>query len=54
MLRPQSVNVSGVTLGEPIAPRPGGYRFAVLRDGKIVGVVGVNAYRGEVWYDAWD
>lgn len=49
-----TTNVSGVTLGDSIAPRPGGYRFAVVRDGKVVGVVGVNAYSGEVWYDAWE
>jgi hypothetical protein len=47
-------NVRGVTLGDPITPRPGGYRFTILRDGKIVGIIRVNASSGEVWYDAWD
>jgi hypothetical protein len=32
--------------------RSGGYRFAVLRDGQITGVSGVNAYSGKVRFKA--
>jgi hypothetical protein len=48
-----TTNGRGVTLGDPITPRPGGYRFAVLRNGKIVGIIRVNASSGEVWHDVW-
>jgi hypothetical protein len=44
--------LSGATLGDPIASLPVGYRFAVLRDGEIIGVIDVSTYSG-VWYDAW-
>jgi hypothetical protein len=49
-----TTNASGVTLGDPITTPHGGYRFTILRDGQIVGVMRVNSSSGAVWYDAWE
>ena len=32
---------------------PGYYTVDVMRDGKVVGMLSVNAYTGQVWYHAW-
>jgi hypothetical protein len=32
---------------------PGYYTLDVTRDGKVVGMLSVNAYRGQVWYHGW-
>lgn len=43
---------AGLTVGDP-EQFPGYYTLHTLRDGKIVGMMSVNAYTGSVWYHAW-
>jgi hypothetical protein len=43
---------NGLTAGEPEA-FPGYYTLHTLRDGKITGMLSVNAYTGAVWYHSW-
>jgi len=42
----------GLTASEPEA-FPGYYTLHTLRDGKITGMLSVNAYTGAVWYHSW-
>lgn len=32
---------------------PGYYTLDVTRDGKVVGMLSVNAYTGQIWYHGW-
>ena len=32
---------------------PGYYTIDVTRDGKVAGMLSVNAYSGQVWYHGW-
>jgi hypothetical protein len=43
---------SGLTAHEPEA-YPGYFTLHTLRDGKISGMMSVNAYTGAVWYHTW-
>ncbi|MBI3688237.1 MAG: hypothetical protein HY241_13040 [Actinobacteria bacterium] len=42
----------GMTAGEPEA-FPGYYTMHTLQDGKIVGMMSVNAGTGAIWYHTW-
>ena len=42
----------GMTAGQPTA-FPGYYTLHTLKDGKIVGMMSVNAATGDVWYHTW-
>jgi hypothetical protein len=41
-----------LTAGDP-EPYPGYYTLHTLRDGKITGMLSVNASTGQVWYHTW-
>ncbi len=43
---------AGLTVGDP-EQFPGYYTLHTLRDGKIVGMMSVNASTGSVWYHTW-
>lgn len=43
---------TGLTAG-PADTFPGYYTLHTMRDGKIVGMLSVNAYTGSVWYHTW-
>ena len=32
---------------------PGYYTLDFAKDGKVVGMLSVNAYTGQIWYHAW-
>ncbi len=44
--------LAGTTLDDAIA-FPGYYTLDVARDGKVIGMLSVNAYSGQVWYHVW-
>src|SRR5581483_5270677 len=41
------------TLDQATESFPGYYDLHVLKDGKIFGMLSVNAYTGAVWYHTW-
>ncbi len=47
-----AVNATGLAAGEAEA-FPGYYTLHTLRDGKVVGMLSVNAHTGAVWYHWW-
>jgi heat shock protein HslJ len=43
----------GARLEEDTMTFPGYYTLDFTRNGRIAGMVSVNAYTGQVWYHAW-
>ncbi len=47
-----NIRSPGTTLDDAIT-FPGYYTLDVARGGKVIGMLSVNAYSGQVWYHAW-
>ena len=43
----------GAKAEDDVTTFPGYYTLDFARDGKIVGMLSVNAYTGQIWYHAW-
>ncbi len=46
-------NDPGLTADKEATPFDGYYTLHTLKDGKIVGMLSVNGYTGQVWYHTW-
>ena len=46
-------NLAGVEVGEEADVFPGYYTLHTLKEGKVLGMLSVNAYSGQVWIHTW-
>lgn len=47
-------NLPGSTAREQVNSCPGHYALQVERDGEIIGMIGINAYNGQVFLHQWN